>query len=574
MHTVASEPSAPPPTALPSTEVVPPSELPPTHEVPSNILTPTLTAKASRLSWADIARPTAKTDTKHGFEDLITVLDDLSANGSPRPRFSIVDRLFGDRKSDALETVGVTQFKAYLQLAESAGVVTLEQHQDGDGWVTLRHRRNTSSDGPSQPTSVQHARSRFRDLIKILNELRLAEDPEPRFTSVGPLLRKNPSVYEDAGVTKFTEYVKAAAEAGVVTVRGMKGGDGWLKLLPAHTNPPVHPPTFTSTASTPPACVAETTPHFAPLVNFLESKQLGSAQPVPFSDIFSHFISTLGYPDLVSLYTGVPGVTTFSQYIDAAITSGLVSLVSGTTASRDALISLRDTKPSPSVGLQPLVPIKPTTPLHAPFEPLTSSLTKLWREGKREPMLSEIYPLVLAQDTMAYGRVGATTIKDYVIKAAEADLVIYNPLAMPGVPFMTTTTKLREPPQLPGDPSPPPQPTMPSTPLSSLPSPQEVAVSPRSVKVTPTPFQDLIAVLTKLHVSTGESESRFSSVVPLLLARRPDAYASVGVTKFKDYITLAMKNGVVRIRWNGKRDGWVSLSSPGSGGVGSASTVS
>jgi len=81
-------------------------------------------------------------------------------------------------------------------------------------------------------------------------------------------------------------------------------------------------------------------------------------------------------------------------------------------------------------------------------------------------------------------------------------------------------------------------------------------------------------VLTKLRASTGESEARFSSVVPLLLKKKPNAYASAGVAKFKDYIILAMETGVVRIRGMKQGDGWVSLSEPRLGGLKSVSSVS
>ena len=330
----------------------------------------------------------------------------------------------------------------------------------------------------------------------------------------------------------------------------MKNGDGWLKLCPAYRDPPVHPPTSDSAAFP-----------FAPLVDFLKSKQSTSSQPIPFSDILAHLISAVGYPDLFSLYNSVPGVTTFGQYLDAAVTSGVVSLVSGTTSSRNALVSLRDTTATLGVGPQLLVPINPTISQHGPFEPLVSNLTKLWREGKQEPMLCEIHPLILAQDIMAYGRVGAMTIKDYVMKAAAVNLVIYDPLVHPGVSFMASTVRLREPPlQLPDNPLPPSQPNVSATPLPSLPPLQEITVSPPSVTVTASSFRDLVAVLTKLRASTGESESRFSGVVPLLLKRQPNAYASVGVAKFKDYVILAMETGVVRIREMKQGDGWVSLS--------------
>ena len=459
------------------------------------------------------------------FIDLILVLDDLSANGNSRPQFSTVFSLLRDRKPDMVEAVDATKFKVYLQLAESTGIVAVEHHQDGDGCVTLRHQPNTSSDGPSQHAQSQHAGSRFRDLTGVLNDLRPTEDPERRFSAITKPLRKNPSVHKDAGVTRFKDHV----EPGLVT---------------------------------PPSRTASTPPPFAPLVDFLKSKRSTNAQPVPFSDIFAHFISTLGHPEMVSLCTSIPGVSTFGQYIDAAIASGLISLISGTTTSRDALISLRDTKSSLSVRPQFPVPVKTRTTQHGPFEPLIRTLTKLWHEGKREPAFSEVHPLLLAQDIMAYDRADAVTIEDYVTKAAAANLVIYDSLAAFGIFSMCTTVRLREPPRLPEDQSPPTQlRNFSTTPLPSFP-PKEITVLPPPTNVTPNPFQDLIVVLTKLRESMGESEFRFSSVVSWLLTRRPDAYASVGVTNFVDYMALAMKNGVVRIRWAG-RDGWVSLVTQG-----------
>ena len=570
-------PSTTPPlnTSL-STEAVPPPDLPPAQEVPLNNLAPTLPSRTPRLSWAEVAKSNSRADTKHDFKHLIAVLGELSTDGNTTPRFSTVSPLLRDRKPDVFEAVGVTQFKAYLQLAELAGIVSVEQNQDGDGWITLRHQRNTGSRNSLQHFPSQRSESRFRDLIKILNDLRLAEDPEPRFSTVGPrMLRKNPSIYEDAGVTKFKEYVEAAVDAGVVTVRGVKNGDGWIKLSPAYRNPPVHSSTSVSTVSTPPAHPASVIPPFAPLVDFLKSRQLTNAQPIPFADILAHLISTLGYPDLLSLYNSVPGVTTFSQYLDAAVASGVVSLVSGTTISRDALVSLKDTKVTLGVGPQLPLPINPSTSQHGPFEPLIINLTKLWHEGKQEPILSEIHPLILAQDIMAYGRVGAMTIKDYVMKAAAANLVIYDPLVMPGVSFMASTVRLREPPsQSTDNPPPPTHPDVTVMPLLPFPAPQEPTITPPSVNLTPNSFRDIVAVLTKLRASTGETESRFSSVVPLLLKRRPNVYASVGVTKFKDYVILAMENGVVRIRGMKQGDGWVSLADSKPGELKSASAVS
>jgi len=447
-HSVASEPLSLP-TAAPS---VPPPELSPAHDIPPS-----------------------EAGVKSSFEDLIVVLSQLSANGNPTPRFSTAFSLLRERRPDTFGTVGAAKFKAYIQLAESAGVVAVEQHQSGDGLVTLRRQWNPNSDSPSHHTLPQHAGSRFHDLIKILDDLRLAGDPEPRISIVCPqLLRNNPSIYEDADMTRF-EYIEAAVEAGVVTVCGLKNGDGSLKLCPAYRSPHVCSSTPVRAAGNPPLLYStpapSTAPPFIPLVGFLKSKQLTSAQPISLSEVFAHLVSTLGYADLSSLCTSIPGVATFGQYIEAAIASGLVSLVEGTATSRNALVSLRDAGPARGVGLR-----------------------------------------------------------------------------------------------VPDNPPPPAQPTVSTTPMSSLPPRQVITITPPSVHVTPSSFRDLAMVLMGLQGSTGESVFRFSRVAPFLLKRKPDAYASVGVARFVDYVTLAMEHGVVKAGGMDQGDGWVSLSDPRPGG--------
>jgi hypothetical protein len=387
MYVTASEPQASPLPALLPTKVVPASELPPVHETPLNLIAPTLAPTSSRFSWAKVAKSPAKSGVMHDFKDLIVVLGELSANGNSRPRFSTVYPLLRKRTPDAFESPGVTQFTTYLQLAETAGIVTVEQHQGEDGWITLRQQTSISPNNPPQHAPSQHAEARFRDLIRLLIGFR---DPEPRSSTIGPrLLRDNPSIYRNAGVTKFEEYIEAAVEAGVVTVRGAENDDGRLKLRQAYRNPPVHSLTPTSTTNSPPRQSASTASPFGPLVDFLKSKQLVNTGAIPFSDILTHFVATLGYPALVSLYTSVPGVTTFSQYINTAITSGLVSLVSGTVASGDALVSYRGTMVSPSVGSQLPALVNP--------------------------------------------------------KAAAENLIIDDPLIMPGVSSMASTLGLHEP---------------------------------------------------------------------------------------------------------------------------------
>lgn len=123
-------------------------------------------------------------------------------------------------------------------------------------------------------------------------------------------------------------------------------------------------------------------------------------------------------------------------------------------------------------------------------------------------------------------------------------------------------------------PSPPAQAYTSTTPLSSLSLSQGTMDPPPVTNITPSSFLDLVVILTELWAETGESEFRFSNIIPLLREKCPNAYASVGVENFKDYVTLAISHGVVKIRGTTQSDGWVSLSNPKSRGPKPASTLS
>ena len=183
----------------------------------------------------------------------------------------------------------------------------------------------------------------------------------------------------------------------------MKNGDGSLKLCPPFCSPPVRPSTPMRATDAPPTRATSTPSPFAPLVEFLQSKQMTSGQPISYSEVFAHLISALGYADFVSLCTCVPGVATFSQYLDAAIASGLVSLVSGTTASRDALISLPAGLPDGSSlsaqqsasNTSPLPRSPPPASLKGgevdpKFVHLVETLGELWKKGHKKPLLSHV----------------------------------------------------------------------------------------------------------------------------------------------------------------------------------------
>jgi len=378
------------------------------------------------LSQSEATKPSLEIDTEHKFEDLKVVLSELSAKGGPT-QLSTVFTMWKDRKPDAFETVGLTQFKAYLQLAESAGIVAVEQPQGGDGW-------DTDSDRPQE-----QVRSRFRDLIKTLNDLRLAGDPEPQFFAVGPqLLRSNPSIYKDAGVTTFEEYLRAATEAGVVTVRGVKQGDGSLKLCPAYFNPPARPPTHTGTTSTPPTRtdatpfppVNVTANSFHDLITVLKGLRALTGRPIfNFARVTPLLLGRR--PDAFASV----GVTEFSDYLKLAVKHGVVK--AWAVEQSDGWVALSDPGPAESAGptqsskssedVPPPPSVSPEEGVVDPkFVDLVKTLGEFWRKGDKQPLLSRVGSELLkivGGRARTLNACGVTNFKAYAKLAKDAQIV-------------------------------------------------------------------------------------------------------------------------------------------------------
>ena len=571
MHTSTSELSAGPSTVVPPTEVVLPQGLSPPHKVSLNIPPAAFVLGTPHLSQSGVMTLPPETDPERDFEDLIIVLSEISSNGGAPPRFSTVFSLLKDRKPNAIETAGAAQFKTYLQLAESAGIVTIEQHQDGYWWVTLRHQRNTNPDDRQQHFPPSHAGSRFCDLIQILNDLRITGDSEPQFFVVGPrLLRINPSIYEVAGVRRFEDYIQEAATAGVVTVHRAQNGDGSLKLCPAYCSPPVCALSPTRVASTSPTQEASTSSPFTPLVDFLRSRQLASGQPTSFTEIFSHLISALGYPKLVSLYSSVPGVTTFGQFIEAAIASKLVLLVKGTTASRDALVSLPSPPAQPSVStipqpspLPPKSSLPPPQPSPSPPQPppppaqetiasppstnvtqnsfrdLTEVLTELQAStGKSVFKFPSVTPLLLKRSPDAYASVGVAGFAAYITLAMEKGVVTAG--GMDQVDGWVSLIDLK-----PGG-SVPLQPTKASE-DGTIPAPPP-PVGSRGGGVDPK-FVDLVEVMGELWQEGDKKPllSHVGSELMLIPGSRARTLGACGAINFKAYALLAKEAKIIEI---------------------------
>jgi hypothetical protein len=94
---------------------------------------------------------------------------------------------------------------------------------------------HSSNDSPSTISP-----SRFRLLVDVLENLRLGGNFLPLRSVVGAqLLLRNKLVYQEAGVTGFTQYITSAERAGIVAVGGT-GGKAWVSLHPAGLTPLNH----------------------------------------------------------------------------------------------------------------------------------------------------------------------------------------------------------------------------------------------------------------------------------------------------------------------------------------------
>ena len=146
---------------------------------------------------------------------------------------------------NAYKRAGVTKFKSYSQMAQTAGVVMLGG-TSAHPWMTLHpdwldeaNEFGTSSrvteDNPSVADGKQTTFAGnvgagcFQPLIDILIQFRQSDIQKALRSQVGQML--NLKVYQDAGVTGFKEYVTRAADVRIVEFGG-DGGHAWISLHP------------------------------------------------------------------------------------------------------------------------------------------------------------------------------------------------------------------------------------------------------------------------------------------------------------------------------------------------------
>lgn len=142
----------------------------------------------------------------------------------------------------AFERVGVTKFKGYITHAQRLGLVVLGG-AEGDAWVALHPdwltevQSSTAMEGDSRAADVNHTKiSReigagcFQPLVDILVPFHRSGIQRVLRSRVKRMLE--PTVYRDAGVPGFKQYIVLAVEVGVVLCDDADSHD-WIHLHPA-----------------------------------------------------------------------------------------------------------------------------------------------------------------------------------------------------------------------------------------------------------------------------------------------------------------------------------------------------
>ncbi|EDR10914.1 uncharacterized protein LACBIDRAFT_315902 [Laccaria bicolor S238N-H82] len=185
------------------------------------------------------------------FRTLVNTLELHRSKGFPRPFRSGIAFELAQKDHMVYKKAGVERFGQYATLAEKEGIVALGG-KEGGAWIGLRpewygaitflRRNSIDTEEPAIPPALHNRGScgihgeapNWQHLIETLSCLQSIVGERLLRSRVGlELVSRKATVYRDAGVKSFAEYVSLAQTKGIVHLGGIDG-HAWIRLDPCY----------------------------------------------------------------------------------------------------------------------------------------------------------------------------------------------------------------------------------------------------------------------------------------------------------------------------------------------------
>ncbi|KAI6028328.1 NYN domain-containing protein [Pisolithus orientalis] len=214
--------------------------------IPGSPVAQTQACPASDMPTSTATGQVNRKQTRWQFLPLIRVLVVDRRKRIFRSNHSDIAMALMQIDKNAYKRVGATRFKHYITLAQRVGLVVLGGAEN-DAWIALHpewfseaerteYQSNTAMEGNScgvdgnqTSTSREIGAGCFQPLVDILVQFHQSGVRPVLRSRIGQMLE--PTVYQEAGVPGFAEYVARAAEVGIVMCGGV-GGYAWIRLHP------------------------------------------------------------------------------------------------------------------------------------------------------------------------------------------------------------------------------------------------------------------------------------------------------------------------------------------------------
>ncbi|KAK1222781.1 hypothetical protein PQX77_014349 [Marasmius sp. AFHP31] len=412
-----------------------------------------------------------------------------------------------------------------------------------------------SSQSQSDATVAWAVPLHLRSLVRVLLKQHENGNTQVRSTIAAELVAQDSKAYENAGVTTFWELVGLAVRERVVWCGG-HGDDVWISLThcavkdsqssvdesPLDANIPV-PPTAPGSEAPPVDRATNTTPpvHAAVAIATTAEPALPTtsspAQNLEFAAVAQSYDELQNLPIAGPLGEPLPP--------SVPVAPSLLSSAPSTSQNQsDATAAW-------------------TVPLH--LRSLVRVLQNYLKNGTTQPLRSIVAAELVAQDSKVYESAGVTTFWELFRLAIKESLVWWgdqgddvwvalHPNAVQKLVSLEDNLNAAI--------------LMPST-TPAAPRNEALVLSTASttdnthtleVRTVPRHLRSLVSTLQEHCRETGETQPLWGSIAYQLVQQDSEVYSKAGVTKFKDFVELASKEGLVWLGGTAGRE-WVSLQS-------------